>query len=269
MKKRRRKSEFKRTVEYLCTRKRILSLIVGVLSVAVAAAYIVLSVACIFNIDNVKESVKGLWGFKYIANVGLYTLFSVLGIILFFVLGLYRGMMSYFYFKIYGCDVKFFKERLRDTILFSAFSFVMAGIYFFLYAKEGFSFPFLTSGVLLTGAVIYLIFGIVPIIERIICSSVVKAMERESRRKVPVKEEIFDELETDAENEVQKTMFKNGKSETFPKAVKTGEKDEKNNGSDEFNDVFDHSEEDRITKNYGKAAGRLARKFKDIEDDED
>lgn len=269
MKKRKRKSEFKRTMEYLCTRKRILSLIVGILSVAVAAAYIVLSVACIFNIDNVKESVKGLWGFKYIANVGLYTLFSVLGIILFFVLGLYRGMMSYFYFKIYGGDVKFYKERLRDIILFSAFSLVMVGIYFFLYAKDGFSFPFLTSGVLLTGAIVYLIFAIVPVIERIICSSVVKAMERESRKKVPVKEEIFDELETDAEKEVQKTMFKNGRAEVIPKSAETSEKDDKNKENEELNDVFDHSEEDRITKNYGKAAGRLARKFKDIDDDED
>ncbi len=266
-----RKSEFKRTVEYLCTRKRIISFLVGVLSVAIAAAYIVLSVACIFNIDNVKESVKGLWGFKYIANVGLYTLFSVLGIILFFVLGLYRGMMSYFYFKLYSCEVKFYKERLRDIILFSAFSIAMSGVYLFLYAKNGFSFPFLTSGVLLTGAIAYLIIGILPLAERLICSSVFKTMERESLGKVPVKEEIFDELETDADKQVKKTMFKNKKSDlstttAFAEAVKSEEEAE---ASAKSNDLFDHSEEDRITKNYGKAAGRLARKFKDIDDDED
>ncbi len=262
-----RKSEFKRTMEYLCTRKRILSFLVGILSVAVAAAYIVLSVACIFNIDNVKESVKGLWGFNYIANVGLYTLFSVLGIIMFFVLGLYRGMMSYFYFKLYSGDVKFYKERLRDIVLFSAFSFVMSGAYFFLYAKNGFSFPFLTSGVLLTGAIIYLVFGIVPLAERIVCSSVVRAMEKESLGKVPVKEEIFDELETDADKEAKKAMFKNGKTASPAKTEETGggSADKK---ADE-GDIFDHSEEDRITRNYGKAAGRLARKFKDIDDDDD
>ena len=266
-----RKSEFKRTMEYLCTRKRIISLLVGVLSVAIAAAYIVLSVACIFNIDNVKESVKGLWGFKYIANVGLYTLFSVLGIILFFVLGLYRGMMSYFYFKLYSCEVKFYKERLRDIILFSAFSIAMSGVYFFLYAKEGFSFPFLTSGVLMTGAIAYLIIGILPLTERLICSSVVKAMEKESLGKVPVKEEIFDELETDADKQVKKTMFKNGKGEsvTAKLAEKPANIDKKAEESAKTDDPFDHSEEDRITKNYGKAAGRLARKFKDIDDDED
>lgn len=262
-----RKSEFKRTMEYLCTRKRLISLLVGVLSVAVAAAYIVLSVACIFNIDNVKESVKGLWGFKYIANVGLYTLFSVLGIILFFVLGLYRGMMSYFYFKLYSCEVKFYKERLRDIILFSAFSVVMSGVYFFLYTKDGFSFPFLTSGVLMTGAIAYLVIGILPIAERIICSSVVKAMEKDSLGKVPVKEEIFDELETDADKQIKKAMFKNSKDKTATST--TSSETAKVENVTETNDPFDHSEEDRITKNYGKAAGRLARKFKDIDDDED
>lgn len=261
-----RKSEFKRTIEYLCTRKRLLSLLIGILSVAMAAAYIVLSVACIFNIDNVKESVKGLWGFKYIANVGLYTLFSVLGIILFFVLGLYRGMMSYFYFKLYSGEVEFYKERLRDIILFSSFSFVMSGAYFFLYAKNGFSFPFLTGGILLTSAIVYLIFGIVPLAERIICSSVVKAMEKENLDKVPVKEEIFDELETDADKQVRKTMFKNGKTEPSAKPEAKGEEKP---GSKPETDLFDHSEEDRITKSYGKAAGRLARKFKNIDDDED
>lgn len=262
-----RKSEFKRTMEYLCTRKRILSFIVGILSVAVAAAYIVLSVACAFNIDNVKESVKGLWGLKYIANVGLYTLFSVLGIILFFVLGLYRGMMSYFYFKLYSADVKFYKERLSGIILFSAFSLVLSGGYFFLYAKEGFSFPFLTKGVLLTGAIVYLIFGVVPLMERIICSSVVRAMEKENLGKVPVKEEIFDELETDADKEAKKAEFKNGKTVSPAKTEETG--GESADKKADEGDIFDHSEEDRITRNYGKAAGRLARKFKDIDDDED
>ena len=96
-------------------------------------------------------------------------------------------------------------------------------------------------------------------------------MEKESLGKVPVKEEIFDELETDADKQVKKTIFKNGKNEptTTKPAENLAKAEEKADESANADDLFDHSEENRITKNYGKAAGRLARKFKNIDDDED
>ena len=88
-----RKNGFRKTLEYLCTRRRIVSFVVAVLSAAAAVGYVVYAGVCAFNIDKVKETMKGLWGFQFVASVGLYTLFSVLGIILFSVLGLYRALM--------------------------------------------------------------------------------------------------------------------------------------------------------------------------------
>lgn len=161
-----RKNRFRKTLEYLCARRRILSFVVAVLSAAAAVGYVVYAGVCAFNIDKVKETMKGLWGFQFVASVGLYTLFSVLGIILFSVLGLYRALMCYFYYKLYRGSVDFYRERGKDIFLFSALSFVMAGVYFFLYYKDGVTMPYLGKGGSLTAAIIYLLFGGLPIAEK-------------------------------------------------------------------------------------------------------
>lgn len=284
-----RKSEFRKTLEYLCTRRRIVSFVVAVLSAAAAVGYVVYAGVCAFNIDKVKETMKGLWGFQFVASVGLYTLFSILGIILFSVLGLYRALMCYFYYKLYKSDVDFYKERGKDVFLFSAFSFVMAGVYFFLYYKEGVTMPYLGKGGSLTAAIFYLLFGVLPIVEKIVCDIVVKIMKKERGAKVPIKDDIEEELETDAdlsalsvfgqtkgdigdsdhgddrdgneklsveEGDVSKRKAKNAESK--PDAKKLDEED-----------IFDAAEEERITKSYGRAAGRLARRMKEMDDEDD
>lgn len=99
----------KKAVIYMCTKRRPLSLIVAVLSAVLAVGCLGYAIYCAFNIDNVKSAVENMWGLAYLAKVGLYTFFSILGIVLFGVLGLYRGMLCYFYCKTFKCDADFFK----------------------------------------------------------------------------------------------------------------------------------------------------------------
>lgn len=288
-----RKNRFRKTLEYLCARRRILSFVVAVLSAAAAVGYVVYAGVCAFNIDKVKETMKGLWGFQFVASVGLYTLFSVLGIILFSVLGLYRALMCYFYYKLYRGSVDFYRERGKDIFLFSALSFVMAGVYFFLYYKDGVTMPYLGKGGSLTAAIIYLLFGGLPIAEKIVCDITVKIMKKESGAKVPKKDDIEEELETDADlsamslfgrtkedradcdygndcdcgNDCDYTKenlsvgksseYAAKKAEDKPAAKKVAAED----------DIT--AEEERITKSYGRAAGRLARRMKEMDDEED
>ena len=283
-----RKNRFRKTLEYLCARRRILSFVVAVLSAAAAVGYVVYAGVCAFNIDKVKETMKGLWGFQFVASVGLYTLFSVLGIILFSVLGLYRALMCYFYYKLYRGSVDFYRERGKDIFLFSALSFVMVGVYFFLYYKDGVTMPYLGKGGSLTAAIIYLLFGGLPIAEKIVCDITVKIMKKESGAKVPKKDDIEEELETDADlsamslfgrtkgdigadcdygndcddtkenlSVVKSSEYAAKKAEDKPAAKKVAAEE----------DIT--AEEERITKSYGRAAGRLARRMKEMDDEDD
>ena len=283
-----RKNRFRKTLEYLCARRRILSFVVAVLSAAAAVGYVVYAGVCAFNIDKVKETMKGLWGFQFVASVGLYTLFSVLGIILFSVLGLYRALMCYFYYKLYRGSVDFYRERGKDIFLFSALSFVMAGVYFFLYYKDGVTMPYLGKGGSLTAAIIYLIFGGLPIAEKIVCDITVKIMKKESGAKVPKKDDIEEELETDADLSAmslfgrtkgdigadcdcgndcddKKENLSVGKSSEYAAKKAEDKSAAKKVAAEE--DIT--AEEERITKSYGRAAGRLARRMKEMDDEED
>lgn len=295
-----RKNRFRKTLEYLCARRRILSFVVAVLSAAAAVGYVVYAGVCAFNIDKVKETMKGLWGFQFVASVGLYTLFSVLGIILFSVLGLYRALMCYFYYKLYRGSVDFYRERGKDIFLFSALSFVMAGVYFFLYYKDGVTMPYLGKGGSLTAAIIYLIFGGLPIAEKIVCDITVKIMKKESGAKVPKRDDIEEELETDADLSAM-SLFGRTKGGIGADCDYGNDRD-CGNDCDCGNDRDDTkenlsvgkssecaakkaedkpaakkvaaeediaAEEERITKSYGRAAGRLARRMKEMDDEED
>ena len=283
-----RKNRFRKTLEYLCARRRILSFVVAVLSAAAAVGYVVYAGVCAFNIDKVKETMKGLWGFQFVASVGLYTLFSVLGIILFSVLGLYRALMCYFYYKLYRGSVDFYRERGKDIFLFSALSFVMAGVYFFLYYKDGVTMPYLGKGGSLTAAIIYLLFGGLPIAEKIVCDITVKIMKKESGAKVPKKDDIEEELETDADLSAMSLFGRtkgnigadcdcgNDRDDTkenlsFGKSSEYAAKKAEDKSAAKKVAVEEDitAEEERITKSYGRAAGRLARRMKEMDDEED
>lgn len=257
-----KKSGFKKAVIYLCTKRRPLSLIVAVLSAVLAVGCVSYAIYCAFNIDNVKSAVENMWGLAYLAKVGLYTFFSVLGIILFGVLGLYRGMLCYFYCKTFKGDAEFFKARRFETIIFSLFSFVMAGAFMFVWGNEKFKLPFLTGAMPLVAACLYLAAGILPLIERLICVPVAAKIDKNNREKVPQKDDIAEELERDAEDKALKAAGKdkNG-SVTKNKQAKTEAKDNDENPIAESDEV--------LAKKYGKAAARLAGKFREMDEDDD
>lgn len=258
-----KKSGFKKAVIYLCTKRRPISLIVAVLSAVLALGCAVYAVYCAFNIDNVKSAVENMWGLAYLAKVGLYTFFSILGIVLFGVLGIYRGMLCYFYGKTFKGDAEFFKARCFETIIFSLFAFVMAGAFMFVWSNEKFKLPFLTGVTPLVAACLYLAAGILPLIERIICVPVAAKVDKNNREKVPQKDDITEELERDAEDKALKAVGK-GKNNiaTSNKQAKIEEK------ANEESELIAESDE-VLAKKYGKAAARLAGKFREMDEDDE
>ena len=170
----------------------------------------------------------------------------------------------------------------------------MAGVYFFLYYKDGVTMPYLGKGGSLTAAIIYLLFGGLPIAEKIVCDITVKIMKKESGAKVPKKDDIEEELETDADlsamslfgrtkgnigadcdygndrdcgndRDDTKENLSVGKSSEYAAKKAEDKPAAKKVAAEE--DIT--AEEERITKSYGRAAGRLARRMKEMDDEED
>lgn len=258
-----KKSGFKKAAIYLCTKRRPLSLIVAVLSAVLAVGCLGYAIYCAFNIDNVKSAVENMWGLAYLAKVGLYTFFSILGIVLFGVLGLYRGMLCYFYCKTFKCDADFFKARRFETITFSLLSFVMAAAFMFVWKSEKIKLPFLTGATPLVPAYLYFAAGILPLIERMICVPVAAKIDKNNREKVPQKGDIAEELERDAED---KALTATGKVKD---KAGTGEKTTKTEPQKKEKNVSVAESDEALAKKYGKAAARLAGKFREMDDDDD
>ena len=258
-----KKSGFKKAVIYLCTKRRPLSLIVAFLSAVLAVWCMGYAIYCAFNIDNVKSAVESMWGLAYLAKVGLYTFFSILGIVLFGVLGLYRGMLCYFYCKTFKGDAEFFKARRFETIMFSLLSFVMAGAFMFVWRNEKFKLPFLTGAMPLVLACLYLAAGILPLIERIICVPVAAKIDKNNREKVPQKDDITEELERDAEDNALKAREKGNNN------IATSNKQAEIEAKDKGEDKPVPESDEVLVKKYGKAAARLAEKFREIDEDDE
>ena len=139
-KNKRKKFNIGKGIASLFTKWKIISLTCSILSLAVAVGYFVYTAMCGFNIDTVTKAMgdtaDGLWGFKLIKYASLNLIFSVLGIMLFAIFGLYRLLMAYYYFKIYRGKEDFYKSQRKETILFSVLSLVMVVVYGILYSNE-------------------------------------------------------------------------------------------------------------------------------------
>ena len=98
---------------------------------------------------------------------------------------------------------------------------------------------------------------------RMICVPVAAKIDKNNREKVPQKDDIAEELERDAED---KALTATGKIKD--KAV-AGEKTTKTEPQKKAkNDSVAESDE-ALAKKYGKAAARLAGKFREMDDDDD
>ncbi len=221
MKKKRRKPNFKKAVEALFAKKRYLSLACAVLSGALACAYVVYAVLCACNIGVVSEvmtnTADGLWGIQLVKYVGLSLIFSILGIVAFGVLGIYRALMVYYHAKIFGGDRKFFKEQRKGTIGFSFLALVMTFVFGFVYYNGNFTLPFVGDVGALVAAITYLVLALLPVIE-IIGEAIVGVVEKRRLKKqaTPDKDDIVEEIDALAERSVERATAERGED---PKTI--------------------------------------------------
>lgn len=212
----------------LFTKRKIISLACSILSLAVAVGYFVYTAMCVFNIDTVKkvmsDTADGLWGFQLIKYAGLNLIFSVLGIMLFGIFGLYRLLMTYYYFKIFRGKAEFYKSQRKETILFSVLSLVMVAVYGFLYSDEKITMPFVKNDGALAMFIVYLVLAFLPIVE-MVGNAITIAIENKKRKKeeVPDKDKIAKEIDELAAKNAELAAKGEGKKTTKEENSETGE----------------------------------------------
>ncbi|MBO4262393.1 MAG: hypothetical protein J5903_01255, partial [Clostridia bacterium] len=186
-------------------KKKIISLIVGILSVFAALVLATVTLYCIVKISDtarvIKDTTDDLWGIELIAYAGLTYVLAVLGIIISGALACYRATLAYYYIKLFSSSDGFYSERTKGLIGFSFLSGIMCGAYtvaaWVLHGKI--SEKIYIFAVIM--AALYSLLTLLPLIERIIFSFVSK---RKPRKAVvvaaPTKEKIAEELDEDAES---------------------------------------------------------------------
>lgn len=199
-KNKRKKFNIGKGIASLFTKRKIISLTCSILSLAVAVGYFVYTAMCGFNIDTVTKAMgdtaDGLWGFKLIKYASLNLIFSVLGIMLFAIFGLYRLLMAYYYFKIYRGKEDFYKSQRKETILFSVLSLVMVVVYGILYSNEKITMPFVKNEGVLAILIVYIILALLPIVE-MVGNAITIAIENRIKKKgeIPDKDKIAKEID--------------------------------------------------------------------------
>lgn len=220
--KKRKKKKFNigKGIASLFTKRKIISLTCSILSLAVAVGYFVYTAMCGFNIDTVTKAMgdtaDGLWGFKLIKYASLNLIFSVLGIMLFAIFGLYRLLMAYYYFKVYRGKEDFYKSQRKETILFSVLSLVMVVVYGILYSNKKITMPFVKNEGVLAMFIVYIVLALLPIVE-MAGNAITIAIENRIKKKgeIPDKDKIAKEIdELAAKNaELAKSADKDGATE--------------------------------------------------------
>ncbi len=210
----------------LFTKRKIISLVCSILSLAVAVGYFVYTAMCGFNIDTVTkvmgDTADGLWGFQLIKYASLNLIFSVLGIMLFAIFGLYRVLMAYYYFKIFKGKEDFYKSQRKETVLFSVLSLVMVVVYGILYSNEKITMPFVKNEGVLAMLIVYIVLALLPIVE-MVGNAITIAIENKKKKKdeVPDKDKIAKEIDELAARNAE--LAKSGGEETKEETSETEE----------------------------------------------
>ena len=115
-------------------RKKI-SLVCATLSLLVAMIYVMLTFILLARAVGAKAYVptaeSDLWiiqVLKRLKQTSFNLFFSVMGIVLCFVLAVYRLAIAYFYNKVSKSDETFYKARLGEIVLYSVLSGVVIGV---------------------------------------------------------------------------------------------------------------------------------------------
>lgn len=215
-----------KAIASLFTKRKIISLVCSILSLAVAVGYFVYTAMCGFNIDTVTkvmgDTADGLWGFQLIKYASLNLIFSVLGIMLFAIFGLYRVLMAYYYFKIFKGKEDFYKSQRKETILFSVLSLVMVVVYGILYSNEKITMPFVKNEGVLAMLIVYIVLALLPIVE-MVGNAITIAIENKKKKKdeVPDKDKIAKEIDELAARNAE--LAKSGGEETKEETSETEE----------------------------------------------
>lgn len=215
-----------KAIASLFTKRKIISLVCSILSLAVAVGYFVYTAMCGFNIDTVTkvmgDTADGLWGFQLIKYASLNLIFSVLGIMLFAIFGLYRVLMAYYYFKIFKGKEDFYKSQRKETVLFSVLSLVMVVVYGILYSNEKITMPFVKNEGVLAMLIVYIVLALLPIVE-MVGNAITIAIENKKKKKdeVPDKDKIAKEIDELAARNAE--LAKSGGEETKEETSETEE----------------------------------------------
>lgn len=215
-----------KAIASLFTKRKIISLVCSILSLAVAVGYFVYTAMCGFNIDTVTkvmgDTADGLWGFQLIKYASLNLIFSVLGIMLFAIFGLYRVLMAYYYFKIFKGKEDFYKSQRKETVLFSVLSLVMVVFYGILYSNEKITMPFVKNEGVLAMLIVYIVLALLPIVE-MVGNAITIAIENKKKKKdeVPDKDKIAKEIDELAARNAE--LAKSGGEETKEETSETEE----------------------------------------------
>ena len=194
-------------------RKKI-SLLCALLSLAVALTYVTLAVVLTFRVISAKEYVptadSNLWVIKVLQRLkatSFNLFFSMIGIILAVMLALYRTTLVYFYYKVSKSDDVFYKARLGEIIFFSVLSaFVVGVLAWFCFVWDG-VFPPEVQPIILALFFAYILLCILPILEILFVYST-KIFKKKSKQAVPTKKDVMEELDELADKTAQEIAQK-------------------------------------------------------------
>ena len=205
-------------------KKKYLSLLSAILSIAVAFTFILLALVLVVRAINAKEYIPAgdanLWIIRVLQRLkaaGFNIFFSIMGIVLASILAIYRFTLAYFYFKVSKSDGVVYKDRIGEIVFFSVLACFVIGVTAWLsFAVEGVLpteiQPFTTVLFLA-----YILLCFLPISE-IVIVYLAKVISLKPKQAVPTREGIMEELDELADKTAMQIAGKQEEKETVEQA---------------------------------------------------
>ena len=181
-------------------KKKFLSLITAALSLVATALYSVMTALLSVRLADGEKFIPEVTGdvwfvevINRISKAGFNVFFTIMAIVLFVVLALYRIMMAYFHFKVFSGDEEFYRERIKDNVLYAFLSVVVLAVFSWVYSVGTNLLPPEIIPLVLVLIIIYALIATLPIME-IVIFVVVSKLKTEKVETVPTREDILEEL---------------------------------------------------------------------------
>ena len=181
-------------------RKKI-SLLCALLSLAVAFTYVALAIVLTFRVISAKEYVPtadaDLWVIKVLQRLkaaGFNIFFSIMGVVLSSMLALYRIALAYFYNKVSKSDEVFYKARIGEIVLYSVLSaFVIGATAWLSFGGKG-VLPLEIQPFISALFIVYLLLFVLPLLE-IAFVYFAKLFVPKPKQAVVTKKDVMQELD--------------------------------------------------------------------------